>query len=363
MVPSPAKVAIATLESLATPPARQLSTGRQRSNGRPWTLVILIDSPLQHRASLHPENAQTFQHGKGSVSGHPWTTLVLILGDRLMPLRPIPFSSKRYGQAQALDYPSAHARVVASLRTLDLEDSLGASDRREGLGLAASGSDHTKSAKAMADQGWHGMIALSTTRSVPSEALALTTPHSQQWCHIDPFFRRHRRLTWHTMRLTMHGKKRQRLDCRVRHPAGSWRSVGQVALVCAARRHRPDGRRTYRACNALRATARQMVRGYRMRWAVELLQTRVKQHLGFEAGATQGFDAVIAPVHWVYSADILLHMSPPGLAPGVQSLGDTQRALQHGLADTEKRHVLQKLTHIGGVQRDKAELRQALTGT
>src|SRR5437870_9576422 len=60
--------------------------------------------------------------------------------------------------------------------------------------------------------------------------------------------------------------------------------------------------------------------------------------------------------------ELLLHMSPPGLSPGAQSIGDKQRALQQGLADKEKRHILQKLTQIGGVQRYKDELRQALAG-
>ena len=32
-----------------------------------------------------------------------------------------------------------------------------------------------------------------------------------------------------------------------------------------------------------------------------------------------------------------------GLSPGVQSIGDKQRALQQGLTDKEKRHILQKL--------------------
>jgi hypothetical protein len=53
-------------------------------------------------------------------------------------------------------------------------------------------------------------------------------------------------------------------------------------------------------------------------------------------------------------------MSPPGLSPESQSVGDKQRALQRGQANQEKRHILQKLTHIGGVQRYKDELRQAL---
>src|SRR5436853_7408648 len=128
-------------------------------------------------------------------------------------------------------------------------------------------------------------------------------------------------------------------------------------------RNRPDGRRTYLAGNDLRATARQIVMGYRLRWAVELFHKSVKHNLSFEEVATHGFDAVISHVHWVYCAYILLHMSPPGLSPGVQSIGDKQRALQQGLADKDKRHILQQLTQIGGVQRYKDELRQALAGT
>ncbi len=362
MLQSHSAVAIATLEGLSKTQARQFSKMLHRGNGLPWKIVISIDSTLQHRASLHPENAKTFNHGKGYVIGHQWPNIVLILGDMLIPLRPIPFYSKRYCQAHDLAYHSDHERVVEYLRTLDLEDSIGSYDRREVLVLADSGYDNKKIETAIADKGWNCIIALGTTRSVTSEALSLTTPTSQQWCHVATFFRRHRRLKWHTIRLATRGNKRKRMDVRVRHTSGSLRSVGKVELVCSEQRNRPDGRRKYLACNDLRATARQMVTGYRLRWAVELFHKSVKQHLGFEEVATHGFDAVMSHVHWVYCAYILLHMSPPGLSPGVQRIGDKQRALQQGLADKEKRHILQKLTHIGGVQRYKDELRQALAG-
>src|SRR5215813_3212945 len=94
--------------------------------------------------------------------------------------------------------------------------------------------------------------------------------------------------------------------------------------------------------------------------AVELWHKCVKQNLGFEEVATHCFDAVVSHVHWVYCAYNLLHMSPPGLSLESQSVGDKQRALQRGQANQEKRHILQKLTQIGGVQRYKDELRQAL---
>jgi len=110
----------------------------------------------------------------------------------------------------------------------------------------------------------------------------------------------------------------------------------------------------------MRVTARQIILGYRLRWAIELFHKTVKQHLGFEDVSTSGFDSVISHVHWVYCADILLSMSPPGVSAGAQSLGDKQRQLPQLLENQEKRRGLQQLTQIGGVQRYKDALRQAL---
>ena len=360
LLQSHAQVAITTLESLSKTQARQFAKTLVRVKGLPWKIVIIIDSTLQHRASLHPENAKTFNHGKGYVIGHQWTNIVLVLGDILIPLKPIPFYSKRYCQAHKLAYHSEHERVVAYLKALDLEVYLGAYDQREVVVLADSGYDDKKIEQAMAQKGWHFIIALGKTRSVKSTALSLSTLKSHHWYHVDTFFRRHRRLKWDTVRLQTNGNKRTRMDLRIRHTTGYLRHVGKVELVCSERRNRPDGRRKYLACNDLRATPRQIVTGYRLRWSVELLHKCVKQHIGFEDVATHGFDAVVSHVHWVYCAYILLHMSPPGLSPESQSVGDKQRALQQGLADQEKRHILQKLTQIGGVQRYKDELRQAL---
>ncbi len=297
-VPSHAPVATTTRERLANPPARQCATTRARRTGLPWTRLILIDSPRPPRARLHPAKAQTFHHGQGAVIGHPWTHIVVLLGDRRLPLQPMPFARQRSGQTPGLAAHSAPERVVASRRPLDLEDSLGADAPRAVLGLAESGSDNKKSEQAIAANGGHGILALGKPRSVTSAALSLTTPPARPWCPIDTLFRRPRRLTWPPMRLATHGNTRQRMAVRVRHPAGSVRSVGQVEWVGADRRNRPDGRRTSRAGHALRATARQMGRGYRRRWARALVHQSVKQHLGCAEGATHGGDAGISHVHW-----------------------------------------------------------------
>ena len=360
LLKSHSNVAITTLDQLSKSQARKIAKALERVRSLPWKIMLIIDATVQHRASLHAENAKTFNHGKGYVIGHQWTNIVLVLGDILIPLKPIPFYSKRYCQTQGLTYQSEHERVVAYLKALDLEAYLGAYDRREVVVLADSGYDDKKIEQAIAQKGWNFIIALGKTRSVKSTALYLSTPKSHNWYHVDTFFRRHRRLKWDTVRLQTNGNKRKRMDLRIRHTMGYLRHVGKVELVCSERRNRPDGRRKYLACNDLRATPRQIVTGYRLRWSVELLHKCVKQHIGFEDVATHRFDAVVSHVHWVYCAYILLHMSPPGLSPESQSVGDKQRALQQGLADQEKRHILQKLTQIGGVQRYKDELRQAL---
>jgi hypothetical protein len=147
---------------------------------------------------------------------------------------------------------------------------------------------------------------------------------------------------------------------RTRDTLGYVRYVGQVQLVCSEARKRPEGRRTYFACNDMRVTARQIILGYRLRWTIELFHKTVKQQLGFEDVATSGFDSVMSHVHWVYCAHILLSMSPPGVSASGKSLGDKQRQLQQLLANQEKRRILQQLTQIGGVQRYTNELRQAL---
>jgi hypothetical protein len=156
------------------------------------------------------------------------------------------------------------------------------------------------------------------------------------------------------------GTKAKRKEFRIRHTMGYLRDVGWVHLVCSEPKKRSEGRRRYLACNDVRVTARQIMLGYRLRWAVELFHKNIKQFLGFEDVSTSGFDAVQSHVYWVYCAYILLHMSPPGGAGEVKSLGDKQRQLQHYLDHKEKRGILQKLTQIGGVQRYKDELRQAL---
>jgi Transposase DDE domain len=360
MLKAHSKVAVYTLESLSKKQAKQVSKARHKLKELPWHIAIVVDSTLQRRASLHPENAKTFNHGQGFVVGHQWTNIGLLLHDMLIPLRPIPFYSQRYCRERKLEYRTEHDLVVEYLQQLQLEEYIGSYDPREVVVLTDSGYDNKKIQNAITAKHWHFIIALGKTRSVKSALLSLTTPKSKQWSPIATFFRNHRWLKWQTIRLTTNGTKRKRMEFRTRDTIGYLRYVGQVQVVCSEPRKRPEGRRKYLACNDMRVTARQILLGYRLRWAIELFHKTVKQRLGFEDVATSGFDSVLSHVHWVYCAHILLSLSPPGVAADTKRLGDKQRQLQQLLANQEKRHVLQQLTQIGGGQRYTDALRQAL---
>ena len=272
MLKAHSQVAVSTLESLSKKQAKQVAKARQKLKELPWDIAIVVDSTLQHRASLHPENAKTFNHGQGFVVGHQWTNIVLLLQDRLIPLRPIPFYSQRYCRDHKLKYRTEHDLVVEYIEQLNLEDYIGAYDPRQVVVLTDSGYDNKKIQTAIAAKPWHFIIALGKTRSVKSPTLALTTPKTKQWCHIATFFRNHRWLKWQTIRILTNGTKRKRMEFRTRDTIGYLRYVGQVQLVCSEPRKRPDGRRKYLACNDLRVTARQIILGYRLRWAIEIFQ-------------------------------------------------------------------------------------------
>src|SRR5919205_311209 len=191
MLKAHSKVAISTLERLSKHQAKHLAKARHKLPELPWAIAIIVDSTLQHRASLHPENAKTFNHGQGFVVGHQWTNIVVLLNDTLIPLRPIPFYSQRYCRDRKLEYRTEHELVVEYIEQLHLEEYLGSYDPREVVVLMDSGYDNKKIQNAIATKQWHFLVALGKTRSVKSAMRSRTTPKAKQWSHIATFFRNH----------------------------------------------------------------------------------------------------------------------------------------------------------------------------
>lgn len=350
-----------TLESLSKRQAKQYAKVLKPLDSLPWKIAILIDATTQHRSSLHAENVQKFNHGKGYVIGHQWTNIVLILNSILIPLPPIPFYTKTYCRDHGEPYLTEHERVLEYLKALDLEEYIGPHRSESVVVIADSGYDDKKIEKAIVQKKWQFIIALKSKRSVKSARQYEATPKSKDWNHVAVFFKDQRRLAWQTVRLfTQNGCKRKRMEFRIRHTKGFLRGVGEVQVVCSEFRKRPDGRRKYLACTDLTVKPRQILIGYRLRWAVETFHKAIKMHLGFEDIAASRFDSISAHVHWVYCAYLLLHAQPPGVPETARTISRSQRSIRAVIENKEQARILQVLTQIGGVEKRKNELKSAL---
>ena len=357
-------VPIYQLDQLSKKQARQFSSVmEQLSAGQlPWQVAILIDSTIQHRTSLHSDNVKRFNHGKGFQIGHQWTNIVLLINDKLIPLTPIPFYTKSYCRKHGMTYKTENTLVVEYISNLNLTDYIGSHQPKHVVVLADSGYDDRKIENAIIKKKWHFIIALNKNRSVKSKNSYLSTPKSKGWSEVAQFFKDHRRVKWETIRLfTNRSKKKKRMEFRIRQTKGYLRHVGYVLLACSEFKKRPRGRRKYLACSDLKASTRQIAIGYRMRWDIEIFHKEIKMFLGFEDVATTHFASVIAHVHWVYCAYILLNAGP--FHTDVRAIAEKQRQISKIVSSKEKSRVIQLLTQFDGPKRYKHELQQAIADT
>ena len=83
--------------------------------------------------------------------------------------------------------------------------------------------------------------------------------------------------------------------------------------------------------------------------------------LGFEDVAPKYFDSVVAHVHWVYCAYILLNAGP--FDTHIGGIVEKQQRISEIISNGEKSRVIQILTQFNGAQRYKTELQQAMANT
>ena len=90
-------LAVYTLDDLSKKQARQFSKVLKwlAKGSLPWKIAILIDSTIQHRSTLHTDNAKKFNHGKGFVIGHQWTNIVLVINETIIPLSTLAFYTQK----------------------------------------------------------------------------------------------------------------------------------------------------------------------------------------------------------------------------------------------------------------------------
>ncbi len=354
------EIAVYTLDDLSKKKAKQFSNVLKwlAKGSLPWKIAILIDSTIQHRSSLHTDNAKRFNHGKGFVIGHQWTNIVLVINDVIIPLSPIAFHSKKYCRTNNLEYKTENVLVIEYINNLELADYIDNHKSKEVIVLADSGYDDKRIENAIVKKKWSFIIALNKTRSVKSEGQNANTPKSKGWFHIAEFFKNQRWIKWQTVRISTNGSKKKRMEFRIRQIIGYLRHVGRVQLICSEFKKRRNSRRKYLACSDLRVKPRQILIGYRLRWQIEIFHKAVKMFLGFEDVATKCFVSVMAHVHWVYCAYILLHSHPPGIPEQTTSIADKQRKIKEIIDTKEKARVIQLLTQINGGQRYKTELQK-----
>jgi len=325
-----------------------------------WKIGILIDSTLQKRSSLHSENVKRFNHGQGFVIGHQWTNIVLFINDVLIPLPPIAFHSHGYCREHDIPYKTEHEHVIEYIESLNLYDYIGPHDPKKVVVLADSGYDNKMIENAIVRKGWIFIFALKKKRSVKSEKEYENLPKSD-WRRVEQTFKNHRRVKWVTVYVLKNrpGKKK-RMEFRIRQIMGYLRYVGKAQLICSEFKKRPNGRRKYLACNDLKATPRQILVGYRIRWEIEIFHKMIKMLQGFEDVAPKYFRSVVAHVHWVYCAYILLNSNLPGMPTTVKSMTEKQKFVEQAIKKKTISHYLQLLSRFNGVDQLKSELQQAL---
>jgi hypothetical protein len=329
--------------------------------GAPWTVAIIVDATLHPRSSRHLQNAQRLSHGGGFVVGHQWTNIVLVIGDKTIPLPPIPFWTKAERRARKLADLTEHERVIAYLSELNLADLIGQYQPAEVVALMDSGYDDSDIVNAVVARGWDVVWALKTNRSIRTEAAYQRGERKGR--RVDALFKAMRKQApWHTIRPKAKGKNRRR-RYRARCLTGRVKAVQRdLMLVCSEKSGRTKGRR-YLACTRKAATIAQVILAYELRWRVESFHRAVKSRLGMTEAGLSSFDAIRAHVHWVYCAYILLEELQ---IEGISSLEDKQRAVSKELTAKPFRETIQALlksrTQYGGVKRAERLAQAALQG-
>ena len=357
-------IAIFALHELSKKQARQFSKAMHAlgQNRLPWNIAIIVDATFLGRSSLHTENAKKFNHGKGYVIGHQWTNIVLLINGKVIPLPPIAFYTAKYCRTYGIKYKTENERVIEYLAQLDLKQYIGAHAPQKVVFLADSGYDDHRIEKTVAGKKWSFIIALKSTRSIKTESVYNKTKKSEGWNSIAVTFKRNRRVKWQPIRVPKNSGKNKRMEFRIRQIIGYLRNFGKAQLICSQFSKKSKGRIKYLACNDLKATPRQIIIGYRLRWRIEIFHKEVKMFLGFEDVSAKWFDSVISHVHWVYCAYILLNSEPPGMPKQMKSLAAKQEFVEEMLKRKELSRLNQLMTQINGVQRLKNEIQQALKG-
>jgi hypothetical protein len=311
-----------------------------------WSVLLIIDSTLHKRSSLHCQNSQRFNHGDGFVVGHQWTNIVLVVDGQVIPLPPISFFSKNECKRRGILYKTEHEHIIAYLGKLHLGHWLGAHSAKEVVVLMDSGYDNKKILQVIKGRGWDFVCALKTNRC--AKTFAASERNERKWYQIHALFKAvKKQAPWMNIRVTADkGKKRK--EFRARRLEGYLKGLkSKVALVCSEKYKSKTKGRKYLVCSNLDVSVGAIVRAYRERWAIELFHRAVKNNLGLQHVGVEGFDSMISHVHWVYCSYLLINNVDVD-SDGKVGLEHRQRKLKGWLDSGPYRKIIQLSTRAGG---------------
>jgi hypothetical protein len=305
---------------------------RPLTPGVPWKVAIIIDATLHERSSLHIENSQRFNHGDGWVIGHQWTNIVLSIHNQVVPLKPIPFLSKKYCKKKGLKYLTEPERILEYWSAWDWEAILPGVDPSEIVVLTDSGYDNKRLQTFVLSQGWSFVGSLKKSRGVVTRTQACQS--------VEDLFKVTRKIGhWKTIRVN--GRK-PRKEFRTRTLVGGLNGVeAEVRFVCS---EKPSGGKLFLACSKENLSAGAIARTYRLRWQVEIFHRDVKSYLGLQDAGVQTFESLHSHVLWVYCAYLLLFE----IANDATSLLQCQRQVQSRLQADELGRLLKLNARFDG---------------
>ena len=223
--------------------------------GTPWKVAIIIDSTLHPRSSLHVQNCQRINHGAGFVVGHQWTNILIVIGDKRIPLPPIPLFSKNQCKKRKIDYRTEHEVLLDHLKNLNLKEYIGEFIDDEVVILTDAGYDNKKQQNAIIQKGWSFVCSLKNTRSCQTQHGHNCNP--KKWAKVsEMFWTTRKQAPWTTVRTKANGKKKRK-EFRARRIDGYLKGVKKLLAIVESEKV-AGGSKRYLACSNPKLTTGQI---------------------------------------------------------------------------------------------------------
>lgn len=299
--------------------------------------LIIIDSTLTGRRGKYVENVAFHKLGKRSIRGHKFINFVLFLDGEIVPLSALAHYSREYCENNGYTYKTENDLVIEWLNWLHASGLFRKEDIKHLHFVCDAGYDAKKVQKAINRIGCHFTMCIKSNRLI--EGLS-----------IEEYFRRQRIIPWQSIRLfALKDGKTKRKEYRVRiAPNVKLKGFGLVSAVYSEVRKRDGSKsRKYIVSSDTTLTAREIIKNYRNRWAIESWHKDMKQNHGYGDCRSANFKAFEAHINFCLTAYNLQRCREVGIPRpgttvaefvGVQKLQDGARSLNqfHGVQRLKK---------------------------